>query len=68
VKPEYVVYTLSRGNRWGFPKPAVVARYEALGIRQLRSDRDGAITVTSKLDGLTVKAIRVPLKRIWRRW
>lgn len=68
VAPRHVIYTLSRGNRWGFPSPAVVARYQALEADQLRSDRDGAITIDSNADGLSIRAQRGRLERIWRRW
>lgn len=68
VKPRHVIYTLSRGNRWGFPAPAVVARYAALGSRQFRNDFDGAITVDSGAEGLSIVAERNPESRIWRRW
>jgi competence protein ComEC len=68
VAPRHVVYTLSRGNRWGFPAPAVVARYNALEARQYRSDRDGAITISSGPEGLSIRTGRHPVRRFWRRW
>ena len=68
VAPQHVVYTLARGNHWGFPSPAVVARYRAVAAGQLRSDRDGAITIDSNADGLSIRAERNRLDRIWRRW
>lgn len=68
VAPRHVVYTLSRGNRWGFPAPAVTARFEALGARQYRSDRDGAITIDSSPEGLVIGTGRHPPRRFWRRW
>jgi competence protein ComEC len=68
VAPRHVVYTLARGNRWGFPSTAVVARYQALAASQLRSDRDGAITIDSTADGLRIRAERSRRERIWRRW
>jgi competence protein ComEC len=68
VQPEYVVYTLARNNRWGFPKAAVSARYDALKSRQYRSDRDGAVSMTSSTQGLMIKTTGSPVKRIWRRW
>jgi competence protein ComEC len=68
VQPAYVVFTLARNNRWGFPKTAVTARYDALKSRQYRSDRDGAVSMTSSIDGLSVKTTGNPPRRIWRRW
>ncbi len=68
VSPRHVIFTLSRGNRWGFPSPRVLSRYAGAGVAQYRSDRDGAITVVSAADGLSVGSARKPAKRIWRRW
>ncbi len=68
VDPRYVVYTISRGNRWGFPREAVMARYAARGSRQLRTDIDGAISLLSASGGISVKTYGSPPKRLWRRW
>jgi competence protein ComEC len=68
VKPEHVVFTLARNNRWGFPRAEVISRYDTLQVRQYRSDRDGAVSMTSSIDGLKVKTVRRPTRRIWRRW
>lgn len=43
VNPEVAIATMGYLNRFGHPKPAVIARYEAQGSDVLRSDRDGAI-------------------------
>lgn len=64
VMPETVIFTLGRYNRWGFPKPEVVARYRQIHSQILRSDRHGAITVTSQSDSLKIKPHRLS-KRIW---
>ena len=68
VQPEHAVFTLARNNRWGFPKPAVTQRYDALRSKQYRTDRDGAVRITSSIDGLVVKTTGNPARRIWRRW
>jgi competence protein ComEC len=68
VKPEYVVFTLARNNRWEFPDAEVVARYQALGGRLYRSDHDGAVTITSRRGAVLVRSMRKPVRRIWRRW
>ncbi len=44
VSPEFAVYTPGYRNRFGHPRPEVMARYEAAGIRTLRTDFDGALT------------------------
>ncbi len=68
VAPDYVIFTVSRANRWGFPADEVSARYAALGTRVLRSDFDGAIGLRSESAGLSISLARRPLRRIWRRW
>jgi len=68
VKPAHVVFTLARNNRWDFPDAQVVARYLALDARLYRSDRDGAVTITSRPGSVLVKSMRNPPRRIWRRW
>ena len=68
TRPGYVVYTQARGNRWGFPRAEVVARYDAIAARQFRNDRDGAVSLVSTPEGLVVTTLRNPVRRIWRRW
>ncbi len=46
TRPAYAVVSLGAGNRFGFPGPAVVARWRAAGTRILRTDQAGAITVS----------------------
>ena len=46
VEPELAVMSLGWRNQFHFPAPEVLARYAARGARTLRTDRDGAITVT----------------------
>lgn len=45
VNPEIAIATVGYRNRFGHPKPEVMARYQALGSQALRSDRDGAIVL-----------------------
>jgi len=46
VRPEVAVISLARRNRYGFPAPEVVARWEAAGARVLRTD-GGAVRLLS---------------------
>ena len=46
VEPELAVMSLGWRNQFHFPAPEVLARYAARGARTLRTDRDGAVTVT----------------------
>ncbi|HVT10391.1 MAG TPA: DNA internalization-related competence protein ComEC/Rec2 [Polyangia bacterium] len=51
VSPRLAVISLGWRNQFHFPAPEVMARYAARGIRTLRTDRDGAVTVTIGADG-----------------
>jgi len=53
TRPRYVVFCVGRRNRFGFPHPEVVERYQALGSECFRTDEDGAITLES--DGRDVR-------------
>jgi competence protein ComEC len=50
VAPEFVVISVGRGNRFGFPQPAVLERLKRWGAKVFRTDLDGAIEIGS--DGL----------------
>ncbi|HXJ19773.1 MAG TPA: DNA internalization-related competence protein ComEC/Rec2 [Polyangia bacterium] len=51
VRPRLAVMSLGWHNQFHFPSPEVVARYAARGIATLRTDRDGAVTVSLSPDG-----------------
>ncbi len=55
VAPAYAVVTAGQGNRYGFPHPEAVARWEAAGAQVARTDQ-GAVRFLS--DGRRVR--RVP--------
>jgi competence protein ComEC len=46
VRPRWVVCSVGRQNRFGFPHAEVLARYQAAGSAILRTDQDGAATFT----------------------
>lgn len=50
--PTIAVVSVGRSNTFGHPAPSVIRRYEAVGTRLLRTDRDGAISVAT--DGHTL--------------
>ncbi|MGD8347879.1 MAG: DNA internalization-related competence protein ComEC/Rec2 [Gammaproteobacteria bacterium] len=68
VNPDYAIFTLSRGNRWGFPAPGVIERYRRRGVRLFDSARDGAISVFGGPEELRIEVRRGTPRRIWRRW
>jgi competence protein ComEC len=45
VAAETVVISCGVANRFGFPHEEVLERWEQAGVRILRTDRDGAVTV-----------------------
>jgi competence protein ComEC len=51
VRPGLAVMSLGRNNRFGFPHAEVLARYAAHGIRVLRTDLSGAVTLVIDADG-----------------
>lgn len=59
VAPAHAVFSCGRDNPFGFPHPAVVARYEAVGSAIHRTDRDGAIAMAT--DGRALR-VEVPHK------
>jgi competence protein ComEC len=47
ARPSLGVVSAGRGNRFGHPHPLVLRRFRALGAPVVRTDVDGAITVTT---------------------
>lgn len=64
LRPQVVVISAGRANRYGHPAPAVVERYVAAGVSIFRTDQDGAVTVETdgrRVDvrGFTGRALRL---------
>jgi competence protein ComEC len=51
VAPARAVMSLGRSNRFGFPRPEVLARYQGAGVAVHRTDWDGALVVDVARDG-----------------
>ena len=47
LDPGYAVVSAGRGNRFGHPRPVVVARYRRAGVRFLETALDGAVIAVS---------------------
>lgn len=47
IAPQVGIISVGEANPYGHPHPDVVARLETSGVRVLRTDRDGAITIVS---------------------
>jgi competence protein ComEC len=66
VKPRVAIVSAGWRNRFGHPKPEVVARYHAAGSRLLRTDESGAITVRLRAGGPAVSRWRDLHRRYWQ--
>lgn len=64
VKPELALFQVGYRNRYHHPKPEVFARYGELGIKRLRSDELGAVTLRFG-PGLEVVEYRNEHARYW---
>ncbi|HEV2148658.1 MAG TPA: DNA internalization-related competence protein ComEC/Rec2, partial [Longimicrobiaceae bacterium] len=51
LRPELVVVSAGKRNRYGHPAPVVLRRLEARGIPVARTDREGTISVRARADG-----------------
>ena len=67
VRPAVAVYTPGYRNRFGHPRPEIVARYAAAGIRAYRTDYDGALSFAlGEPGGLAPSLERERDRRYWR--
>jgi competence protein ComEC len=64
LRPQIVIVSCGRGNLFGHPHPAVLARYRATGTRIYRTDEQGAIAIET--DGRHVRV--TPFVRPPRQW
>jgi competence protein ComEC len=55
VDPDVAVVSSGWKNRFGFPHPKVLERYEAIGCQVFRTDLQGAVTVTTHGKALSIK-------------
>ena len=56
TRPAWAVISCGRQNQFGFPHPAVVARWRAAGAAVLRTDQVGSVIATVEPDGRMVAA------------
>lgn len=56
VRPKLAIISDGYLNRFGFPAPAVIARYRAARAIVLRTDRDGAVRVIIGASGIAVNS------------
>ncbi len=60
TRPREVVFSSGRGNPFGHPRPAVVARFRAVGSRIWNTAYDGAIRFVLSASGIEVETQRHP--------
>ncbi|HET7096216.1 MAG TPA: ComEC/Rec2 family competence protein, partial [Casimicrobiaceae bacterium] len=67
VSPKVAIFTPGYRNRFGHPRPDIVARYADAGVRTYRTDYDGALTfVFAPGRSLLPRAEREHDRRYWR--
>jgi competence protein ComEC len=71
VAPKIAVISAGFGNRWGFPKPDVVARWHAVGARILSTSDSGAVEIAvgvtaEQANSIEVRAYRERDLAYWR--
>ena len=66
TEPRYALVSAGYENRWGFPKPAVRARWEESGAAVQVTADDGALTVTLDARGVAVMAERDEHRHYWQ--
>jgi competence protein ComEC len=66
VSPVTTVFTVGYLNRFGHPRPDVVARYLEAGSQIVRTDSAGAVTITLDDDGMRLDSYRSTHARYWQ--
>ena len=65
VQPDIAVVQSGYRNRFGHPRAEILARYAARGVKTLRNDDGGAITIIFDETGVRIEAYRVTHSRYW---
>lgn len=65
VSPDLVFYPAGLNNRYGFPKPEVISRYENAGIIQYSVDVNGQLSVNFEQDEVKVTSFRYDISPFW---
>lgn len=65
VAARHVLFSIGYRNRYGFPHPAVAARYRSAGTEPHTTAAEGAITVRLTADGVVLESWRQQARRYW---
>ncbi|QHE92001.1 DNA internalization-related competence protein ComEC/Rec2 [Pandoraea fibrosis] len=65
VSPDHAVFQTGYRNRFGHPRPAVVARYRAAGARIWQTVAHGGVRFSITRDGVEVQSYRADYRRYW---
>jgi competence protein ComEC len=65
VHPRYAMFTSGYLNRFGHPREEVVERYRSLGSEVLRSDEDGAVSISMDGRNFVLERYRKSHARYW---
>lgn len=65
VKAKNVIFTAGYLNRWRFPRPEILQRYQKSGAETFRTDQDGAILVNCQPEQCEIKRYRQIRPRLW---
>jgi len=66
TRPSYALVSAGYANRWGFPKPAVRARWAESGAAVAVTADGGALTVTLDARGVTLAPERMTHRHYWQ--
>ncbi len=67
LAPDWAIASAGFDNRWGFPKPDIVARWRSGGAEVLTTATSGAVTARLCADGRPVD-VRQHRRAAWRSW
>lgn len=65
VSPHHAVFQTGYRNRFGHPRPAVVARYRAAGARIWQTVAHGGVRFSITKGGIEVQSYRADYRRYW---
>lgn len=65
VDPELILIPAGHRNRFGFPHPSVIERYQRLGIDYLNTADSGAISIDAGIEPPRIRRERIERRRYW---